>query len=80
MITKLKRNPKFDVPYHDTYVFEFDNVDAYIAFVKELSTWSGIVRLQSSITAMKYTGYFTVDRYVVPADFLHQITQKKLSL
>ena len=80
MITRVKRNPKFDVPYHDTYAFEFDNVDDYIALVKELTTWSGIIRIQSAITAMKYTGYFTTDRYIVPEDFLEQLTQKKLPL
>lgn len=80
MITKLKKNPKFDVPYHDTYLFEFDNVDLYIELVKELSTWSGIIRIQSSIQPLKITGYFTTDRYVVPEDFLEQLTQKTLKL
>lgn len=80
MITKLKRNPKFDVHYHDTYYFEFDRLDDYIEFLRTLSEWTGVITIQSTISTMRYAGNFVVDNYVVPADFYEQITQKKLSL
>lgn len=76
MITKLKRNPKFDIPYHDNYAFEFSFLSEYIEFLKRLETFSGIIRIQTTIEPTIYKGLFTVDRYIVPDDFIFQLTQK----
>lgn len=79
MITKLKRNPKFDIPYHDIYVFEYDTLDGYIDLLRRLATFSGVITIESSITPLSYVGKFVVDRYVVSDDFLLQLTQKNFN-
>lgn len=80
MITKLKRNQKFDVPYLDTYYFEFDRLDDMVGLLRTLSEWTGVDVVHCCIKSNRYTGSFVVDNYVVPEDFYEQITQKKLSL
>lgn len=76
MITKLKRNPKFDIPYYDYYAFEFSFLSEYVEFLERLETFSGVVRIQSTIEPTIYKGLFTVDRYIVPDDFLFQLIQR----
>lgn len=78
MITKLKRNPKFDIPYHDTYVFELDFLDEYIDLLRRLNTFTGIVSVATSIGRKPTThkGTIVVDKYQAPENFYEQLTQK----
>lgn len=75
MVTKLTRKPEFDIPYQDTYIFDFDTLGEYVKLLEYLFEWTGIVVIQSTIKPLLYSGMFVVDNRAVPSDFYEQILQ-----